>query len=159
TGRRAMTDLIISNGPSMVIKATVLLGSAVAAPRLLRRRASAATRHFVLTLAVVGVLLLPAMSLVAPEWGFAHRVVEAGSFRLKAEATGVEALKAEATGTRESDTSFRLKAEATGTADQSSTEIRSPWRPPSGGTSSLLVLLYISGVALSVLHLLAQRLR
>jgi beta-lactamase regulating signal transducer with metallopeptidase domain len=52
----------------IVVKASVVLSVAAAASWILAAHASAATRHFVWTLAVVSLLLLPALSLVAPEW-------------------------------------------------------------------------------------------
>jgi beta-lactamase regulating signal transducer with metallopeptidase domain len=52
----------------IIIKASVLLGATVIAQALLRRRASAAIRHLVWTVAIVGLLLLPALSLALPDW-------------------------------------------------------------------------------------------
>lgn len=70
-----MTDLtaFATASASIVAKATVLLALALVVQRLMRNRSSAATRHIVLTLAVVAVLVLPAASLVAPEWGLMRR--------------------------------------------------------------------------------------
>ena len=52
----------------IVVKASVLLGVAAIVQALLHRRTSAATRHLVWTLAIVGVLLLPVLSLALPAW-------------------------------------------------------------------------------------------
>jgi beta-lactamase regulating signal transducer with metallopeptidase domain len=52
----------------IIIRATAIFGLAAAIDRLLRRRASAAARHFVWTLAICGVLVVPAASLLLPEW-------------------------------------------------------------------------------------------
>jgi TonB family protein len=49
------------------VRATVILGVALGVTFLLRRR-SAALRHLVLSLAVIGSLLTPLMTLVAPAW-------------------------------------------------------------------------------------------
>ena len=49
------------------LRATVILGVALAVTFLLRRR-SAALRHLVLSLAVAGALMTPLMTLVAPAW-------------------------------------------------------------------------------------------
>ena len=53
---------------AVAIKASVLLGLTALASLVLRRRASAATRHWVCTLAVAGLLVLPALSLALPSW-------------------------------------------------------------------------------------------
>ena len=50
------------------IKASVLLALTALASLVLRRRASAATRHWVCTLAVTGLLVLPVLSLALPTW-------------------------------------------------------------------------------------------
>ncbi len=52
---------------------TVLLGAAAGLQGMLRRRMSAATSHLVWTLAIVGILLLPLASAVAPSWGLVTR--------------------------------------------------------------------------------------
>ena len=51
----------------IVVKASLLLGVAAIVQAVLHRRASAATRHLVWTLAIVGVLLLPVLSLALPD--------------------------------------------------------------------------------------------
>ena len=53
---------------SRLVKATALLGIAAIMQIVLFRRASAATRHLVWTIAIVSVLLLPVVSLVGPAW-------------------------------------------------------------------------------------------
>ena len=57
----------------IAIKASVLLGIAAIVQAVIYRRASAAMRHLVWTLAVIGVLLLPILSLVLPEWAVVTR--------------------------------------------------------------------------------------
>lgn len=52
----------------IVIKASVLLVIAAVAQALWRQRASAEIRHLVWTLAIVGLLLLPILSLALPGW-------------------------------------------------------------------------------------------
>ena len=52
----------------IVVKASALLGVAGVAQALIGRRVSAATRHLLWTLAIVSVLLLPAVSLALPAW-------------------------------------------------------------------------------------------
>jgi beta-lactamase regulating signal transducer with metallopeptidase domain len=53
---------------TLLIKATVILAVAGGAQTILRRRASAATRHGTWTLAVAALLALPLMSASLPEW-------------------------------------------------------------------------------------------
>jgi beta-lactamase regulating signal transducer with metallopeptidase domain len=52
----------------LLIKATVILAVTAAAQVILRRHASAATRHGVWTLAITALLALPALSVSLPEW-------------------------------------------------------------------------------------------
>jgi beta-lactamase regulating signal transducer with metallopeptidase domain len=63
-----LVDSAVSTGLWIVLKASVLLGVAAIVQAALYRRASAATRHHIWTLAVLGVLLLPVMSFVLPRW-------------------------------------------------------------------------------------------
>jgi beta-lactamase regulating signal transducer with metallopeptidase domain len=51
-----------------IVKVSVLMAAAALAHALLRRRTSAATRHMVWTLGIVGLLLLPLLSAVLPGW-------------------------------------------------------------------------------------------
>ena len=60
-----------------VFKTSLLLAAAAAANMLLSRRTSAASRHLVWTLAVVGLLLLPVLSAALPSWEIAIRVATA----------------------------------------------------------------------------------
>jgi len=57
----------------MLLKASVLLGTAALVQFAVCRRASAATRHFVWTLTVLSMILLPFVSLAVPEWGLTVR--------------------------------------------------------------------------------------
>src|SRR5918999_3267017 len=52
----------------IAVKASMVLGAAALVQVVLRRRASAAARHLIWTLATLGVLGLPALSLLAPRW-------------------------------------------------------------------------------------------
>ena len=63
-----LVDSAVSTGLWIVLEASALLGVAVIVQAALYRRASAATRHHIWTLAVLGVLLLPVMSFVLPRW-------------------------------------------------------------------------------------------
>jgi beta-lactamase regulating signal transducer with metallopeptidase domain/ribosomal protein L7Ae-like RNA K-turn-binding protein len=53
---------------ALLVKATALVCVAATAQFLLRRRASAATRHGVWALTVAGLLLLPPLALTGPQW-------------------------------------------------------------------------------------------
>jgi beta-lactamase regulating signal transducer with metallopeptidase domain len=61
-------DSGVSTGLWIALKASALIGVAAIVQAVLYRRASAATRHHIWTLAVLGVLLLPAASFVLPDW-------------------------------------------------------------------------------------------
>ena len=63
----------------VALKVSVLIALAAVAAGLMRRRASAASRHLVWTLAVVAVLMLPIASLVMPAWRIPIRRAEAVS--------------------------------------------------------------------------------
>ena len=60
-----MNALVIT----LVVKASLLIAAAGVANALMRGRTSAASRHLVWMLALVGVLSLPAFSAVVPAWG------------------------------------------------------------------------------------------
>jgi len=58
----------------LALRVSVLLATAEMLLAVLGRRASAATRHLIRTLAVVGLLLLPILSVVLPSWRMPIRV-------------------------------------------------------------------------------------
>jgi beta-lactamase regulating signal transducer with metallopeptidase domain len=66
-GTAEWTDSLLIGLLAFALRATILLLAAWAATRLMRR-ASAATRHLVWTSAVAGVLALPVIGVIAPEW-------------------------------------------------------------------------------------------
>ena len=68
-----LSAFAITEALSIAVKATVLLAVALGLQQLLKRRSSAATRHVVLTFAVLSLLLLPVATIVAPEWGLMRR--------------------------------------------------------------------------------------
>src|SRR6266542_6259985 len=61
-------DPAMSAALLIIVKASVLLGVAAIVQAPLYRWTSAATRHLVWTLAIIGVLLLPVVSLALPDW-------------------------------------------------------------------------------------------
>ena len=56
----------------IIVRASALLAAAALVDLVLRRRASAATRHLVWTLAIGALLALPIASYVLPEWTVPH---------------------------------------------------------------------------------------
>ena len=72
-------DPATSAALSIAVKASVLLGAAALVQAVLYRRLSAAMRHLVWTLAVVGLILLPILSMALPEWAVVTRTAAAGA--------------------------------------------------------------------------------
>jgi beta-lactamase regulating signal transducer with metallopeptidase domain len=66
-----LLDAAMSPAPLLVVKVSLLLGAAGCVAALLRRRTSAATRHLVWNLALVGALAIPIASIALPGWTFA----------------------------------------------------------------------------------------
>ena len=66
-----LLDAAMSPAPLLVVKASLLLGAAGCVAALWRRRTSAATRHLIWSLALLGTLLLPMASIALPGWTFA----------------------------------------------------------------------------------------
>jgi beta-lactamase regulating signal transducer with metallopeptidase domain len=63
-----LIDAVIPPAAWMILKVSLLLTAAAIVQALLGRRRSAATRHLMWTLALVGVLILPMLSAVMPQW-------------------------------------------------------------------------------------------
>ena len=65
-----MTTIDTAFSPALwlIAKATAVLALAAIVQAVIHRRGSAALRHLVWTLAIVGVLLLPILSIALPEW-------------------------------------------------------------------------------------------
>jgi beta-lactamase regulating signal transducer with metallopeptidase domain len=68
-----LADPTMSAALAIVLKASLLFGAAALVQGCLRRRGSAASRHFVLTLAVAGALALPMFALTLPALAVAVR--------------------------------------------------------------------------------------
>ena len=65
-----LLDAAMSPALWLMVKVSLLIGAAGGAATLLRHRTSAATRHLIWSLAVVGTLLLPMASIISPGWTF-----------------------------------------------------------------------------------------
>jgi beta-lactamase regulating signal transducer with metallopeptidase domain len=65
-----LLDVAMSPALLLVAKVSLLLGAAGCAVALFGRRTSAATRHLIWSLALVGTLLLPMASIAVPGWTF-----------------------------------------------------------------------------------------
>jgi beta-lactamase regulating signal transducer with metallopeptidase domain len=87
----------------LTVKATSVLGVAAAATWLMSRRGSSAARHFVWTLAIVGLLLLPALSVLVPEWPVVVRRVPATRGAARILASTISVSEPESAGTPVSD--------------------------------------------------------
>src|SRR5512132_2992206 len=74
-----LNDAGLSTALGITLKASALLGLAAAAQYVVRRRASAATRHFLWLLAVLSVVVLPAVTLAIPQWSVGIRVPRAAA--------------------------------------------------------------------------------
>ena len=140
----------LTEGLSIVVKASVVLCVALVAPVLLRR-ASAATRHLAQILALVAVLLLPAMTVVAPQWGVTRRAAPDVSAIAGMDVSGDAADVAigSPVPARPPDLPLRLKvADSAGSSGSGST----PW-------PAALATLYAAGVGALILYFAVQRIR
>jgi beta-lactamase regulating signal transducer with metallopeptidase domain len=63
-----LLDVVMSPAPLLVVKVSLLLAAAGGVAALFGRRASAATRHLIWSVALVGTLLLPLLWLALPAW-------------------------------------------------------------------------------------------
>ena len=137
-----LLDALMSPATLLVVKVSLLLGAAGGVAALLRRRTSAATRHLIWSLALVGTLLLPMVSIALPGWTFTI-----GTAPKRADAAPVIDRRNEpvaSPGTTASDT---LDADA----------------PPAGvrrfnlSWPALIGAVYLGGVAVILIALFVQR--
>lgn len=140
-------DAVPSAALAIVAKASVLMAIAALAQILLRRRASAATRHFVWTLAIAGMLLLPALSPALPEWTVLVRtaaptVVPAGATPLTIDAEGTPRSTPTA--------SSPHYADGTPSAPASQPNVDLSWL-------AIVAIVYATGAFILMLHLALQQ--
>src|SRR5262245_6888206 len=76
---------------AILIKGSILMIAAAAAVALVSR-ASAATRHFIWTLTIVGLLALPVFSTMVPAWEFSVPVASLGTDMVTDVARGTAAM-------------------------------------------------------------------
>ena len=133
---------------TLALKASALLGVTALTMLLIGRRASAATRHWAWSLAVVSLLGLPVLSLSLPAWSVAVPV---------AATVAPPAVSARATPVGYDDASVPPLAESSAAA---SVIAVSPSEPRAAGPSwsAMALMLYAAGVAAMVARLVVQQL-
>ncbi|HTV02065.1 MAG TPA: M56 family metallopeptidase [Luteitalea sp.] len=133
--------------PVLLVRMSVLLLLAWAVQRVLGRRASAAVRHLVWSLALGGVLLLPIVTAIVPSWTLEIR-------RIATPAATVPFASPVADATPIAPLASLPRAEAIAPAPAA------PVVPePSSRINPLMVVgaIYLAGVALVLAHVLRQR--
>ncbi|MBI4477096.1 MAG: M56 family metallopeptidase [Acidobacteria bacterium] len=127
----------------ITLKASVLLGIAAIMQAVMSRRTSAAMRHLVWTLAIVGVLLLPILSLALPEWVVVIRTA----------ATKVADATPAVDGVEESAALARPSASLAENAEPAPV-----LRPLAGiSSSSVIASIYAAGMLVMLIRLTMQR--
>src|SRR5688572_23916337 len=81
----------------ILVKASLLLTVGALAHVLLARRTSAAARHLLWTFAIIGLLLLPVLSMVVPGWIAVDVAATAGASNIQSAASAVTRLAMELT--------------------------------------------------------------
>jgi beta-lactamase regulating signal transducer with metallopeptidase domain len=136
------TDPTLLVALAVVVKATALLGIAAIMQLVVFRRASAATRHLVWTIALVGVLLLPVVSLVGPAW-----TVEIPAAQKPVPVTPVVTF---------ADAPLEIATVAASPVTAVESTPAAP-RAPSVSWSAALILVYCAGAIALLMYLLAQQ--
>jgi beta-lactamase regulating signal transducer with metallopeptidase domain len=140
----------------MILKVSVVVAAAAIADLLIRRRTSAATRHLMWTLALIGLLLLPALSLVLPGWdvGIRWTATQARDARPIADVPHAAETLGRVRGLDATTPARRSPLESDSPAFQSGATVpifaRMPW-------GSVLLAVYAAGVLLLLIRLMAQR--
>ncbi|MPZ20398.1 MAG: hypothetical protein GEV06_21155 [Luteitalea sp.] len=127
----------------ITIKASALLGVAAIVQGVMYRRTSAATRHLVWTLAIVGVLLLPILSIALPEWAV---VIRPASAKAADRAPVVDPVQ-EPAGLARASAPLAARPQS------------EPVAPPAVSISwpTVITSVYAAGVLLMLMHLAMQR--
>jgi beta-lactamase regulating signal transducer with metallopeptidase domain len=136
----------------LVVKSSLLIVAAGAIDLLMRRRGSAASRHLVWTLAVSGLLILPAFLLAIPRWQLRVPIVSA----VEAAPPQAALTPASSTGNQPSPLAVALTAPRARSAHDNLRT--SGFRPFVSASPALIVLgIYAAGVALFIARLALQR--
>ena len=139
------SDSALTAAVWMAVKASVVLGVAAIVQAMVWRRVSAATRHHLWTLALLGALLLPVLSVALPEWTLA--IPTAATSGAVASAAGPVDAPAVAI----------TQAEPAGSA----VRVASPETPrtPDWSWSAAMAALYVAGVIVMLMQLTLHRWR
>jgi len=131
------------------LKASVLLAAAGLAQRAWGRRASAATRHLVWTLTIVGMLLLPAAAYLAPAWPVVvHRASAPAAVSHTAPSLGGRAVHATVATSSSTDSPASAHVDAAAASARPAAAFN--WMTIAGGV-------YLAGALVLLAHLLVER--
>lgn len=148
-----MNDFVIT----LLVKMSLLIAAAAIADALMRGRTSAAARHLVWTLAFVGVLTLPMLSIAVPSWEL--RVLPAASQPVERPSLATDGFApAQETPALGSPIAAASASTLTTTSSNAVSATPTPTTPRREIPWTTLALgVYAAGVGLALLHLLAGR--
>jgi beta-lactamase regulating signal transducer with metallopeptidase domain len=127
----------------IVIRATVLLAVVAMLQQLFRRRTSAAARHFLWTLAIAAVLLLPLASVVMPEWRVVVHTTRAAGLAPPSTIAAVDTRAIEAQPTTSVPATLDVE-----TLPAAPAPARFPW-------ASAIAAAYAAGLLVMAIHVMA----
>jgi beta-lactamase regulating signal transducer with metallopeptidase domain len=136
-------------------KASVLMAAAAVACLLIHRRASAAIRHLLWTLAVLSLLLLPALAAIGPRWKVALPL--AGAISPPIAAPNEPPVVAPSTAAAGAPVGEPLEARSRAVAPNIGSIPGTPQRSQIRWTAVFLGL-YAAGVLVLLIHMVAERL-
>ncbi len=148
-------DLSLSIAFWIVMKATAVLALAAIVQVVLQRRTSAAIRHLMWTLAIVGVLTLPILSLTLPQWTVVTRPAPADAVNVASELErsgepGGAALSTQPFATRaESSSRVGRSVDGPGSEPGAAMNAAASWRA--------IIVIYVTGVIVMLVRLATER--